>query len=197
MLSKLLNIGVYIALLVLFGPILIIWAIEPDWVARVIGLSAYTFIIPFVPLYVSLTRRGDYFGLDSPLYKKFNKRYVDNTARGLLFLFGIVAFNLLVVPFSKDTLLISNLSAPIERTSYVAHTRSLSGNISEEVILDTYPEVSKDDDLTAWYFTPRHIMTGNTYTFLILPNSRLIIEAVPVEIINREIWTVKNISTIY
>jgi hypothetical protein len=177
--------GLYVALLILFGPIVLIWAIEPDWVARVIGTSPYYMLLILIPLHVSITRKRNYFGNDSPIYKWFNRLYVDIVVRALLFLFGVMFIYGNAIPFVQDLFLIINQEAPLRRTAYVAHTRSLSGNISEEVILDTYPNTSDEDDLTAWYFTPRHIMKGNTYTFLILPHSRIIVEAIPVEIINR------------
>lgn len=177
--------GWYVAVIVIFGPVVLIWAMEPDWVARVVGESPYVFVLTFIALYVSIMRNKDYFGTDSPIYKRFRKAYVDNGARILLFAFGIFSSYVSVIPFTQDLLLIYRGQAPIERIAYVANTRSLLANLSEEVILDTYPQISLDDHFTASYFAPRHIMKGNTYTFLILPNSRLIVEAEPVEIINR------------
>lgn len=177
--------GWYVAIVTIFGPMFLLWVMETDWVARIVGVSPFYLLLILIPLYVSLTRSKNYFDDGSPIYKWFNKFYVDITARLLLFLFSILFVYGNSIPFAQDLILIYRSQAPLERTAYVAHTRSLLANISEEVILDTYPKASDKDSLTASYFSPRHIMTGNTYTFLILPNSRLIVEALPVEIINR------------
>lgn len=193
MLSKLLkHWGLYVALLVLFGPILLIWVIEPDWGARVVGMSLFVSIPPLICLCYALGPNQNLLDIGkresiwpSYIIRRIGERGVDVVTKTLIFGAGLVLTALLTLPFFRDLLLIISHKAPIERTAYVVHTRSLSANISEEVVLDTYPELSDQDDLTAWYFAPRHIMKGNTYTFLILPHSRIIIEAIPVEIINR------------
>jgi hypothetical protein len=187
------NWGWYVAVAVIFGPMVLIWTMEQNWMARLVSLLFFWGIIPIVILLwyslgpsknlVDIGKRRNIW----PAYiiKIFGENGVDYLTRTLIFVAGLTYFMLAIFPLMKDMAFLLGNSVPIERTAYVAHTRSLSGNISEEVILETYPNTVDENDLTAWYFTPRHIMTGNTYTFLILPHSRIILEAIPVEIINR------------
>jgi hypothetical protein len=190
MLAKLLkHWGLYVALLILLGPIVLIWTIEPDWVARVVEMGIFVTVLPLICLWYAIGPKKNLLDVGRrtnlwPNYviSRLGKNGVDNMTRILIFLVGLMFALILTIPFAKDVLLISKHKAPIERTAYVANTRSLLANISEEVILNTYPKAREEDHLTASYFTPHHIMTGNTYTFFILPHSHIILEAIPVEI---------------
>jgi hypothetical protein len=181
------NWGWYIAVIIIFGPIFLIWIVEPDWVARMVGMGLFFFIPPLICFWYAFGSKENLSSLRNgkniwPDYiiKSFGGKVIGFVTRALIFVAGFAMCFFFTLPFTKDILLAISHKAPIERTAYVANTRSLSGNLSEEVTLNTYPQAVKEDIFTAWYFTPRHIVTGRAYKFLYIPNSHIILEAVEV-----------------
>lgn len=168
--------GWYVAVILLFAPMVTIWAIEPNWLGRFIGLGFWFVLAPLLILWSALDPRVHFFREDAFLYKKFDKKRVEKVARIIVFVVGVLSSIFLVVPFSRDSIFLFSKN-PLTRTSLITDISGIGrGLIIEHIVLEK--EVStKDNSFTAWYFPPRHIMQGNTYEFLYLPHTRIILEA--------------------
>jgi hypothetical protein len=183
------NWGWYVATLVIFGPMLLIWGMDTDWVARLIGLVILWGMIPIgICLWYALGPRKNLTSIGDPvsvwptyIIKVIGAEGAVLGTRGLILLAGLAFSFSLTIPLLRDLVVLTNNNFnPLEVTSLVLDTRSLSGNISEEVVLEEYTIGTETSSFTAWYFSPHHIMKGNTYKFLYLPNSQIILEATPV-----------------
>ena len=169
--------GWYVAAICIFAPMVMIAVIEPEWLGRLMGICLWFVFPPFYPILAALRRQENYYRDSSPLYKRFHKEAVDEITRMLVLLIGIAGIWLLTVPTLKDLRDVVNNSAPLSRTGFVTRASGVGrGLVLESVVLDSY--VGTDENsLTGFYFPPRHIMQGNTYEFLYLPNTRIILEA--------------------
>ncbi len=174
------NPGWYGAATVLFGPFLIISAVEPEWVGRLVGISMWRIAAPLALLWIAFrfafTKKIDYPYDASWVYKRYGKEVVDGILRVGAVALAVVFFIIMTPPFLKDVLLVMKDEAPLTRVGFVATTSQGKGLITEYITLDKYAG-TPDNSFSAWYFPPRHIMQGNTYEFLYLPNTHEILEA--------------------
>ena len=168
----------YLILFSLVFTVVTIFLVKPEWSGRIISISFWYVSIPLSILALGFFRSENYFWSDSPIYKWSDKRKVDLIARIIVISFAFLFFYLLTFPLIRDIFGVLNGNLPIERTAYVNHTRvnSITGLLLERVVLDEEIE-NRSNSFSAYFFTPRHIMKEKSYKFLILPNSRLIVEA--------------------
>lgn len=168
----------YVAALVILMPIILVLFVEPAWAGRMAGISFGYVLLPILLLLFGLFRRQDYFGLDSPLYKRFSKNTIDFVARSIVVIFAAFAIFSLSLPFLKDVYASLRGEVPLVQEMYVANTRvnSITGLIMERVIVENNVE-TKENSYIAFFFSPSHIMHENSYEFLYLPNSRIILDA--------------------
>lgn len=172
------NLGWYEAVAVLFGPFVVILVFDTEWLGRLVAISLLFIVVPVSFLWVAFTKKKDYLGRSSWIYKRYGKEHADQVLRVIVMMLTVVFFITMTPPFLKDIALVVEGEAPLRRTSIVtsADVASLTGLISEELTLDEYTG-TPDNSFSALYFPPRHIMQGNTYEFLYLPNTHEILEA--------------------
>ena len=170
--------GWYVAIGIILGPLLSILLIQPEWLGRLVGISFFFLSAPFLAFWGALSPRVKFVRDDSWLHKRYDRRSVDIVARSCVFLAGVVALLILTVPFTKDLIAIANHQAPLSRVGLVTRTsgNALTGLVNERVALDR-DFVDQDNSFSALFFPPRHIMQGNTYEFLYLLNTHIILEA--------------------
>lgn len=166
----------YIAVIVLFGPFFAVHFGKPEWLIRFISISVLdvTGIVAF--LAHGLSKRiqmSEWRMKNPPLQKYISKEKVLLSERIFLTTCGVAFIFILLPPLIKDGITLINGEAPIMTEGLVTYTR---GSLQQEVVLNNAP-AGPDTSFSAWYFAPRHIMQGNTYEFLYLPNTRWILEA--------------------
>lgn len=168
--------GWYMAVLFIFSPVVLLYVISPDWFARVIGVLLQAVFGLLILLWIIFGKKITLIKDDSPLISRFGKNKVVLFIKCIIIIFTLFAFKTTCLPIFKDVLVLVNTKTPIEKTATVTSTQQGLGLIFETVTLDSSVG-TKENMFQAYYFSPRHIMQGNTYKFLYLPNSRFIIEA--------------------
>lgn len=170
------NIGWYIATLLLFGPILLIAVVDPSWVGRFISIIMWATVAPAYALVVGLNPHSKFLRDNSPLYKRFSKSNIDLFNRSAVLVFAVAFLYFFTLPVFKDAVAIAQDKAPLEITSMVPAANQGKFLIGETLELASSPS-AESKTYYAYYFAPRFIMQGQTYEFLYLPNSHMIVDA--------------------
>jgi len=160
------------------GPYLLVSIIEPDWAGRLAGDALFYFAPPLLAFWYAFGPRKHLKDIGErrslwPDYitKQIGTQRVDYATKALCFVGGLWWFIYLSLPLAADINLVINNDAPFVTIGQVTYTRGTLF-ISEQVELD-----SKYPRFEALYFAPRHIVEGNTYEFLYLPKTQLILDA--------------------
>lgn len=179
------NWGWYAAAFAIFGPYILVLILEPDWFARLIGISYFAFGVPGALLWYAFGPRKNLGSEGRTIWPSYIlKRFGDKVFLGtrlLLFGLALIALYLITIPLAKDILIIANSGQPLNQTKLVTQTRgnSITGWVLEHVTLEGEGRVNVDE-YSAFYFPPRRIMQNNKYEFLYIPNSRIILDAKPI-----------------
>lgn len=170
--------------MIIFGPVLSIVLIDPDWLGRILGLSAllciptiFTFVYGIGPI-EKINKFLDRKHLwPEYIIKRVGLDGVDVLTKILCLILSGVLFYYLTLPFLKDVELIIKKEAPISMTALVSDTRrnSTSAGIFKSVTLEHGFE--KKGNFSTFYFDRQHIIKGKTYEFLYIPNTRIILDA--------------------
>jgi hypothetical protein len=163
---------VAIFLIVLFGPFFILRSPSmPQASVRVIAVSFWALAMPVAIFW---------FGIKSQMILKGGKLYqpqyddvrpkIERNMRFVVIAFGIFYFFVLSLPFAKDLIQVAishRLSRTTKAVTYIRH----SGRAPSQDIGLT------GSDTNYYLFYPsKTLRVGNTYEFVVLPESRVILD---------------------
>lgn len=171
----------YAAGLAIIGPFILVVLIDPDWLARLIGIVYFTFGIPAILFWYAFGPKRNLGSEGRTIWPDYIlKRFGDKVFVGtriLLLGLAITSLYLMTIPLAKDIVVVVGSGQPLKQTQLVTQTRcnSMTGWILQHVTLSENNVINTE--YSAFYFPPRQIMQQNTYQFLYLPNSRIILDA--------------------
>jgi len=177
------NWGWYVAIFIIVGPLLLLTLIEPNWVARFLGIGFFYFLPPLIATWYVVSPRKHLRDIDDrknvwPEYivKRIGDKGVDVATKILCLVAGAWWIIALCVPLVKDIHLVISREAPITTVGEVTHKKNTLF-ISEQIVFNNEAITKPENTFYAWYFPLRYIMVGNEYEYMYLPNSRLILDA--------------------
>jgi hypothetical protein len=169
----------YIALYAFFGPFVFQALWGPSWAIKFFSVLIIMVGTNVLIFYVALTSALE--PVETPFVQKFGKRRIQIGARIVL---CAVAALLFPISFQiiKDLTLVMNGKAPEIRTEMVRQYTGFSGRSKyffATLRFDEEPS-KPEGSYHAVFFPGKAIRERGTYKFLILPNSKLILEADPI-----------------
>lgn len=136
--------------LVFIGPVLLILAVDPDWLARIFGLSIFFLGTPLVGLFY-VFGPVKYLGSEGKtIWPKYIIRLLGDKVylgtKVIIFFSVSLVVYFLSAPFFIDVYQVINKGSPLTRTSIVEQTsvNAITGLISKEVELRGSSSNSKD-----------------------------------------------------
>lgn len=173
----------YFAVLVALGPILLTAILEPNWLARFVGLSLFFVGVPIVGLWFAFGPRKNLGSEGRTIWPEYiTKRFGDRVYLGTrILILGLVItmIFLLSLNYLRDAVLVISGVAPLSRVGEVTYAKN-SLFISEKITLDGHSPYAPGHSFNALYLPLRLIQVGSSYEFLYLPNSEIILDARPV-----------------
>ena len=163
---------VAILIIVLFGPFFILRSPSvPQAPVRMIAISFWAFATPAAIFW---------FGTKSPMIRKGGKLYqpqyddlrpkIERNMRLVVIAFGIFYFFVLSLPFAKDLIQVAinhRLSRATKTVTYIRHSgRTPSQDIG----------LTGSDKNYYLFYPSKALRVGNTYEFVVLPESRVILD---------------------
>ncbi|MEK7530667.1 MAG: hypothetical protein AAB573_02270 [Patescibacteria group bacterium] len=174
------NWGWYAAVLAVIGPFILVLLIDPDWLARVVGLSLLFAGLSTIGFWLALGPQKN-LGVDGRVMwpEYIIKVYGDNVYLGtrlLILVLTVALVYFFTIPIAQDVIVTATRGGPESKVSTVVEIKSTLF-IFQQISINDEPLVSGAETLYAWYFVPRQILANRTYVFQFLPNSRIVVGA--------------------
>ena len=172
----------YVAVFVFFGPFIFEAIFGPSWIIKLLSISVLNIGITVLLFFFALTSRFSSLMEETPFVKKWGKERVLAGMR-LFFLAWGLLMSPVALDLTKDIGAVIAGAAPEVRTDMVVQKTSWTGEGGYFVATIRFDsELAKPEgSYYALFFPVRHLQEGGTYEFLVLPNSKLILEAKPVQ----------------
>ena len=166
----------FIYIIVPFGVILLFKGNE--WFGRTIGLTVVLFVSVPLIFFLTFSKKIELIKKDSKINRtpslKKKKSGVILIIRSCIFIFGLGLLFLFVIPFIQDLRAISRKDVPVVVRQEIVQSTSPFGAwfLSQTIKL----KADKGKNYYFLYSLKKRVTKNKTYKFLILPQSRLIVE---------------------
>jgi hypothetical protein len=166
------NWGWYVAVLVIFGPYLLIGTINPDWIARIVGLGFF-YLLPIpILLWTFLQKENLLLGKGNWFEERFSQVKIDLWSKVFLIVVSLIWIVTASIPYIQGVIKVIDNNALDEVTAKVLDVRTGTGALSVKLIIDKKP-----GNLSAGYFPRNSFEEGYTYKLWYLPNTAEVLDA--------------------
>jgi|SRR3989344_5606744 len=172
----------YYAVLVIFGPFILAAFFEPDWIARLFGLSFFYIGLPVIGFWYAFGPRKNLGAEGKTIWPTYITMHFGDKAylgtRIVILIFVGAMLMLLTIPYVKDSVAVIGTNAPLSGEGTVTYIKNTLF-ISNQIVFNNQPTTIPENKFYALYFPLRYLIQGNTYEFIYLPNTHIILDAKP------------------
>lgn len=166
----------------LVGPHLILPWLKPEWLGRLVGVTTVFLSVNMLLVIYGCHPKSEFIYSKSKIARKGSdrtKRNVGILLRGLVIASGIWWIFVMTIPMIKDCIGVAShgRSYLIEVKGQVEDNKIMFGLsfIQQNILISTEDKFQMQRSHAALYF-PRVARRGQSYQFLIAPNSRVVLD---------------------
>lgn len=171
----------YAAAFAILGPFILIIVFDPDWLMRLIGVAYFSLGFPAILFWYAFGPKKNLGSEGRTIWPKYIlNRFGDSVYTGTRILLAILAgisFYFLTLPLAVDLITVAQGKAPLNGSGTVTDVEGSSINSFIFQNINFNGDNSIDGRFHTWYFLLGSIKYGNTYEFIYLPNTRVILDA--------------------